>query len=128
MTKRQSREFLPERDLCLSRIRWARFGTTINCVYCHNNAVIKRGTTNKGAQQYWCDDCDSYFNDLTGTAFSQRRFDIEEMFYIIEKKKQSIPVAQIAREIDRDYRSVLEFIRDVQIKDNDNDEFDMYRI
>jgi transposase-like protein len=128
MTEQQSPEFLPERDQCLERIRWARFDSRINCVHCQSSAVVKRGTTNKGAQQYWCNDCSSYFNDLTGTAFSQHRFDIEEMFYIIEKTKQSVPVDQIADPINRNYRSVLEFIRDVQLKNYNNDNFDIYQI
>lgn len=128
MAEQQSQEFLPERSLCVKRVRWARFDSKIICVHCHSGAVVKRGTTNKGAQQYRCSNCSSYFNDLTGTAFSQRRFDIEEMFYIIEKTKQSVPVDQIAFDIGRNRRSVLEFIRDAQVKNSGNSDFDLYKI
>jgi len=106
--------FLPDPDECYERLRRARFGATVSCVYCgESEPVIKKGTTGKGAQQYRCKDCETYFNDLTGTVFDNRKFPIEEMFYMI-KEMRSVPTAQIASELERDYEAVLNFRHDLQ--------------
>jgi len=73
----------------------------VTCVHCESDDVVKRGTTGKDAQQYWCKHCETYFNDLTTTIFGQHRFGLEEMFYIV-KEMRSEPTAQIARDLDRD--------------------------
>jgi len=59
----------PSRERCFERLRLARFGETVTCVHCESGAVVKRGTTRKDAQQYWCKDCGTHFNDLTNTIF-----------------------------------------------------------
>lgn len=87
--------------------------------------VVKRGMTGKDAQQYWCKHCETYFNDLTKTIFGQHRFGLEEMFYIV-KEMRSEPTAQIARDLDRDYEAVLNFVHKVQDVSGDIDEFDLY--
>lgn len=51
---------------------------------------MKRGTTDKDAQQYWCKDCETYFNDLRGTIFGQCRFELGEMFYIIKEMQSEL--------------------------------------
>ena len=72
--------FLPDPEDCYQRLRRARFGATVSCVYCdESEPVIKKGTTGKGAQQYRCKECETYFNDLTGTIFEHRKFPIEEI-------------------------------------------------
>ncbi|AUX07826.1 hypothetical protein AArcSl_1879 [Halalkaliarchaeum desulfuricum] len=106
--------FLPDPDECYERLRRARFGATVSCVYCgESDPVIKKGTTGKGAQQYRCKECETYFNDLTGSFFEHRKFPIEEMFYMI-KEMRSVPTAQIASELERDYEAVLNFRHDLQ--------------
>jgi len=105
--------FLPDREECYERLRRARFGATERCVHCGSDNVIKKGTTCKDAQQYHCKSCETYFNDLTGTIFGQHRFPIEEMFYMI-KEMRSVPTAQIASDLNRDYEAVLNFIHEVQ--------------
>ncbi len=79
MDEESAQVFLPPRERCFERLRLARFGETVTCVHCENNAVVKRGTTGKDAQQYWCKACETYFNDLTHTLFGQHRFGLEEM-------------------------------------------------
>ncbi len=114
--------FLPDADDCYERLRRARFGATVSCVYCgESEPVIKKGTTCKGAQQYRCKECETYFNDLTGTVFGQRRFGIEEMFYIIAKMSTE-PISQLARDLDRDYEAVRAFVHQVE---EDNHELDL---
>jgi len=113
MDKRSAQVFLPPRERCFERLRLARFGETVTCVHCDSEDVVKRGTTGKDAQQYWCKACETYFNDLTDTIFGQHRFELEEMFHIT-KEMRSEPTAQIARDLDRDYEAVLDFVHEVQ--------------
>ena len=113
MDEESARVFLPPRERCFERLRLARFGETVTCVHCESEDVVKRGTTCKDAQQYWCTECETYFHDLTNTIFDQHRFDLEEMFYIVNEMR-SEPTAQIVRDRDRDYEAVLNFVHDVQ--------------
>ncbi|AEN06414.1 hypothetical protein Halar_2776 [halophilic archaeon DL31] len=109
------------------RLRLARFGETVTCVHCESDAVVNRETTGKDAQQYWCKHCETYFNDLTKTIFGQHRFGLEEMFYIV-KEMRSERSAQIARDLDRDYEAVLNYVHKVQDVSGDIDEFDLYDV
>ncbi|MGN8214977.1 IS1595 family transposase [Halococcus sp. PRR34] len=127
MDEESAQVFLPPRERCFERLRLARFGETVTCVHCGDDAVIKRGTTDKDAQQYWCKHCETYFSDLTKTIFWQHRFGLEEMFYIV-KEMRSEPTAQIARDLDRDYEAVLNFVHKVQDVSGDIDEFDLYNV
>ena len=52
MDEESVRVFLPLRERCFKRLRLARFGETVTCVHCGDDAVVKRGTTNKEARQY----------------------------------------------------------------------------
>lgn len=87
-------------------------------------ARVKRGTTDKDAQQYRCKTCETYFNDFTNTMFGQHHFGLEEMFYIT-KEMRSERLAQIARDLDRDYKAVFNFVHKVQDVSGDIDEFDL---
>ncbi len=127
MDEQSAQVFLPPRERCFERLRLARFGETVTCVHCESDAVVDRGTTGKDAQQYWCKSCETYFNDLTKTIFGQHRFDLEEMFYIV-KEMRSEPTAQIARDLDRDYEAVLNYVHKVQEVSDNIDEFDLYDV
>ena len=106
--------FLPDPEECYERLRRAKASATVSCVYCgESEPVIKKGTTGKGAQQYRCKECETYFNDLTGTVFENRKFPIEEMFYMI-KEMRSVPSARIAADLGRDKDAVLDFRHTVQ--------------
>lgn len=97
------------REKYFEYFRQARFDGEMKCVHCQDLTIVKRGKTVKGAQQYWCKNCETYFNDLTGTVFAQRRLEIEEMTYIMVNMSDK-PIAQIARDLDRDYDSILDFV------------------
>jgi len=90
MDEKSAQVFLPPRERCFERLRLARFGETVTCVHCSSDEVVKRGTTRKDAQQYWCKDCETYFNDLTDTIFGQHRFALEEMFYIVKEMRSEL--------------------------------------
>lgn len=62
MDEQSAQVFLPPRKRCFERLRLARFGETVTCVHCESKAVVKRGTTGKDAQQWWCKHCETYFN------------------------------------------------------------------
>jgi transposase-like protein len=127
MDQESARVFLPSRERCFERLRLARFGETVTCVHCGSEDVVKRGTTGKDAQQYWCKECETYFNDLTNTIFGQHGFGLEEMFYIV-KEMRSEPTAQIVRDLERDYEAVLNFVHEVQDVSGEIDEFDLHGV
>jgi transposase-like protein len=123
MDEESARVFLPPRERCFERLRLARFDETVTCVHCESGDVVKRGTTLKESQQYWCKECETSVNDLTDTIFGQHRFAIEEMFSVVKEMRPQ-PTAQIARDRDRDDEAVLTFLRNVQDVSGDIEEFD----
>lgn len=106
-------DVLPERENCFRYLRRHRWPDGVKCPHCTSTDVIKKGTTNKGAQRYRCRDCDSIFNDLTGTIFSAHRLSLPEMFHII-LEMDGTETSQIARQLDRSYNSVLDFVHEVR--------------
>jgi len=122
MDKKSVEVFIPDPEDCYERLRRARFGATVECPYCESGDVIKKGTTCKDAQKYQCKECGSWFNDLTGTLFENHKFPIEEMFYIL-KEMRSVPTAQIARDLERDYEAILNFVHEIQDRCNDLEGF-----
>jgi transposase-like protein len=126
MDEESAQVFLPSRERCFERLRLARFGEKVACVHWGSDEVVKRGTTGKDAQQYWCKDCETYFNDLPDT-ISQHRFELEEMFYIVKEMRSEL-TAQIARDLDRDYEAVLDFVHEVQDASGDIDEFELSEV
>jgi transposase-like protein len=98
--------FLPNREDCfkfLRKKRWDEKGG-VRCLYCGSQNIHHNGYTPKGARKYKCCECGKYFNDLTGTIFENRRFFIEEMFYII-KEMETKSALQISEELGRDYEN-----------------------
>mgnify|MGYP006300368229 CR=1 FL=1 len=122
MDRKSVEVFIPDREECYERLRRARFGATVACLYCGSEDVIKKGTTGKDAQKYRCKECDSWFNDLTGTLFEHHKFPVEEMFYML-KEMRSVPSAQIASDLERDEEAVLNFVHEVQDLCGEIDEF-----
>jgi transposase-like protein/DNA-binding transcriptional ArsR family regulator len=99
---------LPDTEACLQTLRRARWPDGIQCLNCSSMDTIKKGTTNKGAQRYKCHTCDRKFNDLSGTLFAGHRLSLPEMFHIV-REMNGMETAQIARQLDRSYKTVLEF-------------------
>jgi transposase-like protein len=97
MDRKSVEVFIPDREACL---------------YCESENVIKKETTGKDTQKYRCKECDSWFNDLTGTLFEFHKFPIEEMFYML-KEMRSVRSAQIASDLERDPEAILNFVHEV---------------
>jgi len=127
MDEESARVFLPPRERCFERLRLARFDETVTCVHCESGDIVKRGTTLKESQQYWCKECETSVNDLTDTIFGQHRFAIEEMFSVVKEMRPQ-QTAQIARDLDRDDEAVPTFVRNVRDVSGDIDEFDRYDV
>lgn len=105
---------LPANENCLLSLRRLRWPDEVRCSHCESADTTKDGTTSKGAQRYQCHTCDSRFNDLTGTTFAGHRLSLPEMFYIIRKMEETKNTAQIARQLDRSYQSILNFVHEIQ--------------
>lgn len=112
--------FLPDEEDCFEYLREQRWSGEPACAYCQETDLLRKGTTSKGAQQYYCYSCERRFNDLTGTIFAEHRMSIAEMFYIIRKMKHE-STAEITRSLDRTYKTVLEFVHEVQEAVPDDD-------
>lgn len=104
---------LPANAACLESLRRQRWPDGVTCPHCSGTDTIKEGTTGKDAQRYRCQRCDSIFNDLTGTVFAERGLTLPEMFYIIRAMEDN-QTTEIARQVDRSYKSVLDFVHEVQ--------------
>ena len=85
--------------------------------------TIKKGTIRKGARRYRCHNCDSIFNDRTETVFSNHKLALPEMFHIIRGMEED-KTAQITQELDRTYKTVLDFLHEVQDVLDDDPDFD----
>jgi len=95
-------------EQCLQYLRKCRFDGDVSCPHCAATTVTRKGTTAKGARQYHCRGCGSYFNDLTGTVFAGHQLSVEEMFYIIAQMNRR-SVVDISRDLTRTYKTVLQF-------------------
>lgn len=110
---------LPEKNECLQVLRRHRWPNGISCPHCNASNTTKKGTTKKDTQRYRCQECECIFNDLTGTIFGGHRFSLPEMFYIIISIEE-LDSAKIARQLDRSYQSVLNFVHEVQSTREEN--------
>ena len=116
--------FLPDKEDCLEYLREHRWPDEVTCPHCGSADTIKKGTTRKDAQRYHCHDCNSIFNDLTETIFSGHQLSIPEMFYIIREMEEST-TEQTYQELDRTYKTVLDFVHEVQDALDADPEFDL---
>lgn len=115
---------LPENDACFQALRRHRWPDGVVCTICSSQDTVKIGVTPKDAQRYQCQNCDSTFNDLTGTIFADRRFSLPEMFYIIRQMDEE-NIKQIGQQIERSYKPVLSFVHEVQDTDDEDLEFNL---
>ena len=119
--------FLPDKEDCLEYLREHRWPEEVTCPHCESADTIKKGTTRKGVQRYRCQDCDSIFNDLTETIFSNHKLSLSEMFHII-RGMEEFTTEKIAQELDRTYKTVLDFVHEVQDGLEHDPEFDLYGV
>ena len=104
--------FLPDKGDCLKYLHEHRWPDEVTCPHCRSADTIKKGTTRKDVQRYRCHHCDSIFNDLTETIFSDHQLSIPEMFYIIREMEEST-TEKTVQELDRTCKTVLDFVHEV---------------
>ncbi|WP_157754352.1 IS1/IS1595 family N-terminal zinc-binding domain-containing protein [Halodesulfurarchaeum formicicum] len=102
-----------ENASCLDRIREARWPDGVRCPYCSSSFTIKKGTSRKETQRYQCQNCDRGFTDLTGTVFENHQLSVSEMCYIVTQT-DSESITSIASDLDRSYKTVLNFVHDLR--------------
>lgn len=105
---------LPDSEDCLKQLRHQRWPGGVTCPHCDAADTIRKGTTSKDARRYQCHNCGRTFNDLTGTIFAEHRLSLPEMFYIIRQMNDT-ELTHIARQLDRSYKSVLDFAHEVPL-------------
>lgn len=114
--------FLPDEEDCLEYLRDHRWPDGVTCPHSRSADTIKKGTTRKGTQRYRCRNCDSIFNDLTATVFAEHQLSIPEMFHIIRGMEEHT-TNEIFQELDRTYKTVLDFVHEVQDALDEDPEF-----
>jgi transposase-like protein len=116
--------FLPNKADCLQYVRRQRWSDEVTCPHCESADTAKKGTTKKDAQRYKCHSCDTYFNDLTGTIFADHRMSLpDDVKHLREMQEKQ--TTQITQQLDRSYRSVLDFVHEVQDALNQDAEFEL---
>lgn len=118
---------LPTNKDCLAYLREQRWPEEVTCPRCESAHTIKKGTTRKGTQRYRCHRCNSIFNDLTDTVFAGHQLSLPEMFHIIRGIEEQT-IRSIAQELDRTYKTTLDFVHEIQDTLDDDPEFDISSI
>jgi len=85
---------------CYEMIRKLRWEGGVMCVKCKSRKVKKNGQTKEGCQNYQCQKCGKYFDDVTGTIFTGRHKSVKKWVLCLYFMGLNLSNAQIARELD----------------------------
>jgi len=85
---------------CYEMIRKLRWESGVLCVKCKSSKVKKNGQTKEGCQNYQCQKCGKYFDDVTGTIFTGRHKSVKIWELCLYFMGLNLSNAQIARELD----------------------------
>lgn len=118
---------LPDKESCLQALRRHRWPDGVRCPHCNGGDTTKKGTTGKDTQRYRCANCESIFNDLTGTVFAERHLSLPEMFYIVRETNEP-DTAWIARQLDRSHGPVSDFTNNVRKARDEDGQVDLSAI
>lgn len=104
-----------DKETCYRRIRQHRFESLVehDCVYCGYDYIIEIGNC-RGLRQYNCEKCKTESTDITGTLFAQYDIPIEEQFFICDELQSSVPLSQIAEELDCDVETIQNYAEDLR--------------
>lgn len=69
------------------------------CPYCNGNNCIKYGHKNK-IQNYYCNDCERKFNDLTGTVFANTHLTYEQIDIFLDCFVNKISIRKTAEKME----------------------------
>jgi transposase-like protein len=86
---------------CYEAVRKLRWPTGVQCAYCANKHVIRRGRDDKdpGRQRYECKDCGKRFDDLTHTVFAGHHQPLKMWMLFLYFMGLNLSTRQIAQEL-----------------------------
>jgi transposase-like protein len=85
---------------CYEMIRKLRWEHGVRCVECTNSNVKKNGIEKNGRQNYSCNNCGKYFDDVTGTIFSGHHQNVKIWVLCLYFMGLNLSNLQIAKELD----------------------------
>ena len=104
-------------DEIISVVRTLRFGSTLRCIYCGSNMVIRWGyIPHSYKQRYLCKKCGATFNDLTGTPLENSKISPREWLLIaylfLNYGKKASEIAKITHHSTRTIYRVINTIKE----------------
>jgi transposase-like protein len=85
---------------CYEMIRKLRWESGVRCVKCSNWNVKKNGVEKDGRQNYSCNNCGKYFDDVTNTIFSGHHQSVKIWVLCLYFMGLNLSNLQIAKELD----------------------------
>lgn len=97
---------MPDEEECVKTLRELRWGTDgiVRCVRCNSSNVIRDGIDGL-YQKYWCKDCDSYFNDRSGTIFQDTKVPLRKWFLMAFLMQYKISILEVSKTVGVAYRN-----------------------
>ena len=100
--------FLPDEKDCAESWRAQRWSDGVQCVACGSRQVESRTEQYRGHLcRYHCQDCDRWFNDLSGTVLEYSKVSLNRWVYMMRELDKGRPVSQIGTEIEVSYKTAL---------------------
>jgi transposase-like protein len=101
---------------CYTTVRALRWPNNICCPTCNSEHIVKNGhdTKQKERQKYHCQNCSTYFDDLTGTVFEGHHQPLSVWILCLYFMGLNLSNQQIARELDlniSDVQQMTTFLR-----------------
>jgi len=93
---------LIDESKCYELLRSLRWPDGLFCPKCSSNQVVKNGHDSNccSKQCYRCQDCQSYFNDLTDTIFSDTKVSLKIWVVALYLMGLNLSNKQISKELD----------------------------
>ncbi len=92
----------PDHEACIEHIENVRWGDNPQCPHCKSVKVGRKEDTDR-IGRWNCHGCNSSFNVLSGTIFSNSRIELQKWFLaigLIVNAKKSLSSCQLARDLD----------------------------
>jgi transposase-like protein len=102
---------------CYAVIRGLRWPNNVTCSNCNSEHVVRNGhdTKQRERQKYRCQDCGTYFDDLTGTVFEGHHQPLSVWVLCLYFMGLNLSNQQISQELDlnvNDAQQMTTFLRE----------------